>query len=140
MPCVDNKRMLHMHMASVERCPASSTVSVFCCCHKLPHHSVSLSTRVLVTNSMQCHDMTQCTLGCPPLILSCIPLVDTFLMAYSRDTASVSVATKLHLLRQVANNGYMQVVPVPEQGGEGWGGVGRGGEGWESRWVGGVGE
>ena len=65
MPCVDNKRMLHMHMASVERCPASSTVSVFCCCHKQPHHSVSLSTRVLVTNSMQCHDTAQCTLGWP---------------------------------------------------------------------------
>lgn len=42
----------------------------------------------------------------------------------------MSVATKLHSLRQVASNGYMQAGPVPEWGG----GVGRG-EG--SRQVGG---
>ena len=52
-------------------------------------------------------------------------------MAYSRDTASMSVATKLHLLRDVANSGYMQAGPVPERGGGGGGGGG----GWKCRWV-----
>ena len=68
----------------------------------------------------------------PPLILPSMPFLDTFLTAYSRDTASMSVATKVHLLRDVASNGYMQAGPVPERcgrGGEERGGEGRGGEG-----------
>ena len=90
-----------------------------------PCRSPGESTTHTQHDTSSCVQPGACTLTAPPLILPSMPFLDTFLTAYSRDTASMSVATKVHLLRDVASNGYMQAGPVPERCGRG--GEGRGG-------------